>query len=118
MYEIKKYILNKNSYTKKKEKGTFLSLSFILCDGVKSLYKVNEQVDVYVQRKHLGRGKISDVCQTKRCIERYFNEKHPFFILYMKTIEKNEKVFIVDFEYDLGQGGYVKEQVQKIEKRR
>jgi len=78
------------------------------------LIQVDERVMVMDNRKIIGFAFVKDICKTTKDLNQYFDDNHPKLSSYKFAIHNNECVYIVDFDNDNGQGGYLKMNLRKI----
>lgn len=78
------------------------------------MIQVDERVIVLDNKKVLGFAFVKDICKTKNELSQYFQNNHPKLSVYEFAIHNNECVYIVDFDNDNGQGGYLKGNLRKL----
>jgi len=70
---------------------------------------------VYQKKKLIGFGQIVDICTTKKELATYFHKSHPLWSRFMVAIRNKEWVYIVNYEGDSGQAGYLKHELRKVQ---
>lgn len=79
-----------------------------------NLLKVNDKVLVIEKEAMMGMASVIDVCETTKQLYKYFKSNHPRYGSYLLAVENDELVYIVNFENDMGQAGFLKKQLRKM----
>lgn len=75
---------------------------------------IQQKVMVLDKKQIMGFGSVIDICTNKQELARYFEKNHPHYASYQLAMLNNEHVYIVGFDNDNGQGGYLKRSLRKI----
>lgn len=78
------------------------------------MYQIRDRVMVLKENEFIGYGTIEDICEDVSELSEYFNAYHPLFKPYDLSIRNGHFVYIVSFDNDMGQGGFTKQELKKM----
>lgn len=78
------------------------------------MIRLDDRVMVMNNKEMIGFASVVDICDNIKKLNVYFKKNHPLLQKYRFALYNNEVVYIVDFDNNLGQGGYLQKHLKKV----
>lgn len=82
------------------------------------MYRVNDTVMVLENKKIMGLAYITDICKNQADVKKYFSILHPLYQKFTLAVSNNQEVYIVNFQNDNGQAGFIRQNLRSTGRKR